>query len=476
MVARGVALGLGMLVVLPFAAAAPEQVHVSQLPGGLAVQWALPGDTRALPNGSVQWGSSAIYGQEVEAEMVGYVDATPFVGYSSANLARDLAEAAATIYRAQLPPMAAATTVHYRVVDGLGVASADFEVATLPGPDQPVRLLVYGDQGTLEDGGIGPPTYRPMEIVNLSVGLDPQLVLVTGDLSYAEEGAIRWWNQWFEIIEPLAATRPFYSAVGNHDRDFVVAYDHWYKRFAFPGDEQNYAFDAGPVHVLVVNSQEACLEGETTQAVQRVNPNCTLTSASGAPLENTEITDFMKADLADAQSRGMPWSVVVFHHPPYANGGYNESNAGASYMWWMRDHWLPILEQYGVDLVFTGHDHDYERSWPMLDNATTTTSGTRFREGDGIVYVVTGGGGRNTYALGTDTPWWLAKGVRAHHATVVDATGTKLKVFAKDHTGATIDAFEIRKTGGGGQNGLPWLLALAAFAGIAGRHVARKRK
>lgn len=466
---------LALWMVLPGAAvAAPSQVHLSQTSDGIVVQWAMLGDTRTMPAGKVDYGPTTLYGSIAEAQMVGYVDATPYIGYSSAGVARDLAEAAATLYRATITGVLPGATFHYRIVDGAGVATGDIVGRALPGPASSLRFVAYADQGTLEDGTLGPPTYRPTEIVNLSALQDAQMFVVAGDLAYAEEGGLRWWNQWFDIIQPIAATRPFYAAPGNHDRDLLVGYDHWYKRFAFAGDEQNYGVDAGPVHFLFLNSNEACLEGEAAQSVQRVNPNCTVTSSSGAPLENTAMTDFMRADLASARARGVPWIVAVFHHPLYADGGYNETNAGSAYMWWMRDHWAPIFEEYGVDLVLTGHDHGYSRSWPMLHNATTTTSGTKFTEGNGILYVVSGGGGQNLYPLTPGTPWWQAKSIREHHIAVVDATATKMKFVVKDHNGVQLDAFELRKAVGG-QNAVPLWLVAAALAGVVGSHVARRR-
>lgn len=459
-----------VLLLVPGADALATQAHVSQTGEGVVIQWALTGDTRSLPNGSVDWGSGILYGNSIEGEMVGYVDASPYIGTSSSGIVRDIAEAPATLYRAVLGTMTPGTTFHYRIVDGAGVPTGDITATTAPSGSS-LRFLAYADQGTYEDGSLGPPAYRPGEVIDAALTYDPDLVLVAGDLSYSEEAALRWWNQWFDIVEPLASTRPFYAAVGNHDRDFVVGYDHWYKRFSFARDEQNYAFDAGPVHFIVLNSQEACLEGEMTEPVQRVNPNCTVTEQTNAPLENTAITDFIKADLADAKERGVPWIVATFHHPPYAHGGYNESNSGASYMWWLRDHWIPLFEQYGVDLVITGHDHVYERSWPMLANQTQTTSGSTFREGKGIVYLTTGGGGRSTYTPSSGAPWWLATIESAHHVTVVDATATKLKVQARGLDGASLDAFEIRKVGGGSQNELPLWLAMAALAGIVARRL-----
>jgi hypothetical protein len=63
-----------------------------------------------------------------------------------------------------------------------------------------------------------------------------------------------------------------------------------------------------------------------------------------------------------------PWRIVMLHHPPYS-AGYQGSNEA------VRRAFVPLFERYGVQLVLSGHDHDYQRSVPI----------------DGVTYVVTGG-------------------------------------------------------------------------------------
>lgn len=63
------------------------------------------------------------------------------------------------------------------------------------------------------------------------------------------------------------------------------------------------------------------------------------------------------------------WKVVAMHHPPYS-AGYQGSEEH------VRDVFVPIFERYGVQLVLSGHDHDYQRSKRM----------------DGVTYVVSGAG------------------------------------------------------------------------------------
>ena len=63
-----------------------------------------------------------------------------------------------------------------------------------------------------------------------------------------------------------------------------------------------------------------------------------------------------------------PWRVVALHHPPYSAGYHGSQQA-------VRDAFEPLFAEYGVQLVLTGHDHDYQRSVPI----------------DGVTYVVSGG-------------------------------------------------------------------------------------
>lgn len=70
-----------------------------------------------------------------------------------------------------------------------------------------------------------------------------------------------------------------------------------------------------------------------------------------------------------------PWRIVALHHPPYSSG-YHGSNGE------VQAAFAPLFERYGVQLVLSGHEHDYQRSVPI----------------DGTTYVVSGGasGSRGT--------------------------------------------------------------------------------
>jgi 3',5'-cyclic AMP phosphodiesterase CpdA len=74
---------------------------------------------------------------------------------------------------------------------------------------------------------------------------------------------------------------------------------------------------------------------------------------------------WLEHTLASATER---WRIVAVHHPPYS-AGYQGSSAT------VRRRWAPLFARYGVQLVLSGHDHDYQRSVPIR----------------GVTYVVSGG-------------------------------------------------------------------------------------
>src|SRR5204862_4503071 len=82
----------------------------------------------------------------------------------------------------------------------------------------------------------------------------------------------------------------------------------------------------------------------------------------------------------------------------------------------------PVFEGRHVDVVFNGHDHDYERTFPMVGTTPTDTAmEPDYVSPAGPVFVVSGGGGNDLYTSGTSV--FTAKSESVHHVTVVDVAG-----------------------------------------------------
>ncbi len=108
------------------------------------------------------------------------------------------------------------------------------------------------------------------------------------------------------------------------------------------GTEQYYSFNYGNVHVVSLDSQ--------------------LTNRDKHQRET------MRAWLIDDLSANtLDWTVVIFHHPPYSKGKNHDSDREQNEID-MRTNFVSIFENYGVDVVYSGHSHSYERSWYLNDH------------------------------------------------------------------------------------------------------------
>ena len=94
-------------------------------------------------------------------------------------------------------------------------------------------------------------------------------------------------------------------------------------------------------------------------------------------LDSNAVTDrqtaWLEQQLAESTST---WKIAVFHHPPYTCGGHSGHST-------VERRWVPLFESYGVQLVLSGHDHNYQR----------------FAKRNGVTYVVHGGGGAGLYRI-----------------------------------------------------------------------------
>jgi hypothetical protein len=130
---------------------------------------------------------------------------------------------------------------------------------------------------------------------------------------------------------------------------------------------------------------------------------------------NSAQTTWLKSALSSSTAR---WKIVVFHHPAWSCGAYRSNTA-------VVQNWVPIMERYGVDLVLSGHDHNYQRFAPRK----------------GITYVVHGGGGQRLYALETCPAGYPTRVyARAIHGFLyLRATNTSLRMSSVTRSGRVID-------------------------------------
>jgi hypothetical protein len=119
------------------------------------------------------------------------------------------------------------------------------------------------------------------------------------------------------------------------------------------------------------------------------------------------------------------WKIAVFHQPAFSCSFHDGDPT-------VQEMWVPLFERGGVDLVLSGHDHNYQR----------------FAAHAGITYVVTGGGGNSSLYPLDDCPDGYPKRVAAnddvHHFVLIEGSRTRLRVRAIAGSGEVIDDFSLQ--------------------------------
>src|SRR5919198_1744800 len=250
--------------------------------------------------------------------------------------------------------------------------------------------------------------------VNNIVDKDPELVLALGDFSYNNTA-----DCWFNIISPVENRTKI--TIGNHDvkpRSLLAQY-----MTQFGLTKQYYSFDYQNVHFLVMSTE--------------------------IPLEaGSEQFNFVNNDLAKAATDpAIDWIVVYCHKPAYTLPSVDADGMRSS-MDELRDIYHPLFDKYNVDLVLQGHDHNYQRSYPIKYNSTSPSTPTitdandnnNYNNPSGRIFAIVGTGGIGLYSLSNNNePSYLAyKQSSSFGFLNVDVinNGTTLKAKFYDNDGA----------------------------------------
>uniref|UniRef100_A0A7C9A6X4 Purple acid phosphatase n=1 Tax=Opuntia streptacantha TaxID=393608 RepID=A0A7C9A6X4_OPUST len=261
------------------------------------------------------------------------------------------------IHHVRLEGLQPGTKYYYKCGDGSIPASSEeriFETLPLPGSNvYPRRIAVIGDLGL---------THNSSTTIDHVTQNDPSLILMVGDLCYANQyqttggkGASCFscafpdapiretyqprWDGWGRFMEPLISKVPMMVIEGNHEIEpqaMGVMFKSYLTRFAVPSDESGsgshfyYSFDAGGVHFIMLGAY--------------VDYNRT----------STQYAWLMK-DLEKVDRSVTPWLVAAWH-PPW----YNSYSSHYQEFECMRQQMESLLNQYGVDIVFSGHVSHYK--------------------------------------------------------------------------------------------------------------------
>ncbi|UCD45741.1 MAG: metallophosphoesterase family protein [Candidatus Bathyarchaeota archaeon] len=297
-------------------------------------------------------------------------------------------------------------TVYYFICGGSSGGYGEersFRTATSISSD--VRFVMGGDSQIYYSR---PEYYREVrEKISLAMAkTNPSFVLHSGDI--VMDGKVQSeWDEWFNHVDSNwigenGQIIPIITALGNHENPQSTT-SKYFPQFVLPGNERWYSLDWGPdIHIIVLDNAYI------------------LNDVSGPQL------DWLKEDL-ESHSNYL-WKFVVYHKPAF------EGSA--------RDYWVPFFDEYHVDIVFNGHIHGYQRTYPI----NWLTSQTEVQDySNGTMYIISGGWGGG---LSSHQPYWfMAYQNLTHNFCVVDVfANNTLRLQAKDINGNLIDKVSFSKS------------------------------
>jgi predicted phosphodiesterase len=388
------------------------------------------------------------------------------------------------VYHASLKNLIVGKDFSYRVTNNNKVV---FEsIAHAPKSNkQDYKFIVIGDIGAL--------TKDQKKLAGIMDKLNPDFIAVPGDIVYnsglIQDYTKKFWpiynaDQADSLGAPLMRKIPFIASVGNHDaedRDMDKT----------PSALSYYYFWEQPLNGLDLkegSSMVPTLNGsdENKNAFYRAagkayptmsnfsynyaNAHWTVIDADTyVDWTDSALLNWVKNDLQNAKD--VKWRFVMFHHP-----GFNSSKAHFEQQ--QMRLLSPIFENGKVDVVFNGHVHNYQRSYPLTftpdrkgtlmvggkDNKTFRGSvvngkwildkkfdGKNITEANGIIYLVTGAGGQDLYnpEQESDTDSWQKFTFKFfstdHSLTYIESKGETLHFKQFASSGKVVDEFKLTK-------------------------------
>ena len=250
---------------------------------------------------------------------------------------------------------------------------------TLPNRADTLKFAVLGDNGSGDAGQYG--LAAQMAAVHRLFAF--AFVIMVGDNFYGSQTPAELAKKFDTPYKPLLdAGVTFHAAIGNHDEAFTVNYAPLNM-----GGRRYYTYVRQQVRFFVLDTNI---------------------------MDEPQLRWFE----SELQQSTEPWKIAYFHHPLYGNAGRHGSAVD------IRVLLEPLLVKFGVAVVFTGHDHVYERLKPQK----------------GVYYFVTGSGGKlrtgdlvrsETTAAGFD---------RDQAFVIAEIDGDTLFFQTISRTGATVDS------------------------------------
>jgi hypothetical protein len=336
-------------------------------------------------------------------------------------------------YHARVDGLRPGATYAYIVTADNDANAADPFTATFrtaPHGRAAFRFTSFGDLATPNTDWVlsyGQSAYA----VDAVESFQPLFHLLNGDLCYADlNPAVQpeVWRDFGNNSQTSAASRPWMPCLGNHEVEFdngPQGFTSYLTRYTLPDNAvpgfggRWYSFRIGSVLFVSLDADDVVYQdaGAFVAGPAALTP----VAGTGNPAIGPGTSFYLRGYSGGAQTAWLErtlaagrrddvvdWIVVQMHQCACSSSATgNGSDLG------IRQQWLPLFDRYGVDLVLNGHDHDYERSFPVRgadadvghETATgavvdtlrphpvTTTDNGVFDTSQGTVHLILGWGG-----------------------------------------------------------------------------------
>jgi predicted phosphodiesterase len=260
------------------------------------------------------------------------------------------------------------------------------------------------------------------DTVDNIISKSPEVVIGLGDNAYEPDV-----DCWFDIVEPIDDIMK--NVIGNHDiedghlNEILEHYDDDYQ------SNQYYAFSHENVRIIVMSTEVDYNTGSAQHS-------------------------FVESELEHAVAdSSVDWIIVAMHRQMYGSPtdavGHEELD--------VREAYHPLFQKYGVDLVLYGHNHNYERTYPLnfsSDDDTdepfiTTREATNYLNPDGQIFITIGTGGESIFEFTDRKPYVVSQfdeGYGFLDITIRDG-GKRLTGIFYENDGSIKDEFTVTKKG-----------------------------
>jgi UDP-2,3-diacylglucosamine pyrophosphatase LpxH len=232
---------------------------------------------------------------------------------------------------------------------------------------------------------------------------NPNMLFVVGDLIQTSSIHNEWQQMWWDPLQEkdFAQYTQVLAARGNHDLDHPYSYAY----VDLPQNGSHYSFLYGDVFILVLNTHADLYPSADPNIYGQYN--------------------FLVDELNSPKARNAEFRIVAFHQAPYSNSSASQGLDQIQGLQGARDFWVPIFEEQDVDIVISGHYHSYQRG-----------------KHNGIMYLVTGGGG-STLLVQEFNYWdWLSLDL-VYQYTMMHREEGRLRFETYNLEDQLIDSFDI---------------------------------